>query len=131
MNADHAHSIFDRIRKLSSADEIEVLISGGRFALTRFANNTIHQNVAEENMVISVRTVIDRKTARSTTNKTDDDSLRRAVQAAEELTRVQERDLDLLPMAKPSELPPTPANPPSRHFDSSAKITPEDRAAGV
>lgn len=126
-----AQEILKRLQRFSSSDEIEVLISGGRFALTRFANNTIHQNVAEENMVISVRTVIDGKTARSTTNKTDDDSLRRAVQAAEQLTRVQERDPDLLPMAKPGELPPAPANPPSRHFDSSARITPEDRAAGV
>lgn len=131
LTAETGHSIFDRIRKFSSADEIEVLISGGRFALTRFANNTIHQNVAEENTVISVRTVIEGKTARSTTNKTDDDSLRRAVQAAEQLTRVQERNPDLLPMAKPGELPPIPANPPSRYFDSSARITPEDRAAGV
>src|SRR5437588_11750260 len=130
LTADHAHTIFDRIRKLSSADEVEVLISGGRFALTRFANNTIHQNVAEENMVISVRTVIDGKTARATTNKTDDDSLRRAVKAAEELTRVQERDSDLLPMASSQNLPPAPANP-SRHFAATAAITPEDRAAGV
>jgi len=40
----------DRIKKLSSADEVEVLFSGGRFALTRFANNTIHQNVKKKIM---------------------------------------------------------------------------------
>ena len=32
------------------------MIYGGKFALTRFANNTIHQNVAEENYSVSVRT---------------------------------------------------------------------------
>ena len=53
-----------------------MLIAGGHTALTRFANNTIHQNVEEENYVVSVRTVIGRKTARATTNKLDDDSLR-------------------------------------------------------
>ncbi len=52
---DHAASIFDKLRRFASADEIELLISGGRSALTRFANNTIHQNVAEEEYHISVR----------------------------------------------------------------------------
>ena len=46
-------------------------------ALTRFANNTIHQNVAEENYGVSVRTVFGGRTARATTNKFDDESLKR------------------------------------------------------
>ena len=75
LTRDQAGDIFDRIRKFSTADEIEVLISGGRFALTRFANNTIHQNVEEENHVVSVRTVFGGRTARAFTNKFDDDSL--------------------------------------------------------
>src|SRR5437763_11518304 len=112
LTPDRIHDIFSRIQKFSSADEVEAIIAGGRSALTRFANNTIHQNVAEEGFVISVRTVIDGKTARATTNKTDDDSLRRAVKAAEELTRVQERDPDLLTMASPQDLPLAPKNPP-------------------
>ena len=58
LTKEQAGDIFERIRRLSTADEVEVLFSGGRFALTRFANNTIHQNVAEENHVVSVRTRI-------------------------------------------------------------------------
>src|SRR5579863_1786153 len=98
-----AGDIFDRIKKLSSADEVEVLISGGRFALTRFANNTIHQNVEEENHVVSVRTAFGGRTARATTNKFDDESLRRVVGASEELAKVQHPDPDLLPMPDPRE----------------------------
>jgi len=56
LRKDQAGDIFNRICKLTTADEVEVLFSGGRFALTRFANNSIHQNVAEENHVVSVRT---------------------------------------------------------------------------
>ena len=59
LTREQAGDIFDRVKKFSSADAVEVLFSGGRFALTRFANNTIHQNVSEENHVISVRTVFD------------------------------------------------------------------------
>jgi hypothetical protein len=31
-------------------------------ALTRFANNTIHQNVAEQSLTVSVRAVLDGRT---------------------------------------------------------------------
>src|SRR6266581_4349646 len=94
--------IFDRVMKYSRADETEVLIAGGSSALTRFANNTIHQNVAEENYIVSVRTVAGGRTARATTNKLDDASLRRTVEAATNIARVQDPDSDLLPMAEPS-----------------------------
>src|SRR5476651_1058026 len=99
LTPEQSGEIFDRIRKLSTADEVEVYISGGRFALTRFANNTIHQNVAEENHVVSVRTAFGGKTARATTNKLDDDSLMRVVKASESLAKVQHEDSDLMQMA--------------------------------
>ena len=44
LTQEQAADIFDRIRKLSTADEVEVLFSGGHFALTRFANNTMSKN---------------------------------------------------------------------------------------
>ena len=135
---DQVADIFDRIRKLSTADEVEVLFSGGRFALTRFANNTIHQNVAEENSLVSVRTVFGGRTARASTNKFDDDSLRRVVEASEKLAKVQHPDPDLLPMPDAQEAAgsaggsarATPAIP-SRYFEMTASITPEQRAEGV
>jgi|SRR5580704_6733042 PmbA protein len=98
LTQDQAGDIFERIKKLSSADEVEVLFSGGNFALTRFANNIIHQNVAEENHTVSVRTVFAGRTARASTNKFDDDSLRRVVESSESLARLQHPDPDLLPM---------------------------------
>ena len=95
---DQAADIFSRIRKLATADEVECLFYGGHSALTRFANNTIHQNVAEENFGVSVRTAFGGRTARATTNAFDDESLRRVVQASESLARVQQEDSDLLPV---------------------------------
>jgi len=106
-----------------------VLIAGGRSALTRFANNTIHQNVAEENYVVSVRTVFDGRTARATTNKFDDVSLKQAVAASESLAKVQEPDSDLLPMAEPGSANGTAQV--GRAFFETASITPEQRADGV
>jgi predicted Zn-dependent protease len=137
LTQDQAADIFDRIKKFSSAEEVEVLISGGRFALTRFANNAIHQNVEEENHIVSVRTVFGGRTARATTNKFDDESLCRVVQSSEALAKVQHPDLDLLPMPDDREatasvddgLQATPV--PSRHFAETAAITPQLRADGV
>jgi len=134
LSNEQAGDIFDRIRKLSTGDEVEVLFSGGRFALTRFANNTIHQNVAEENHVVSVRSVFGKKTARAYTNKFDDESLRQVVQSAESLASVQHPDPDLLPMPDPREAAGEGARAtqePSRHFERTAQITPELRAEGV
>src|SRR6202048_4762992 len=98
LTKEQAADIFNRITKLATADEVEVLFSGGCLALTRFANNTIHQNVAEENHVVSVRTVFGGRTARASSNKFDDESLRRVVEASEKLAKVQHPDADLLPM---------------------------------
>ena len=133
-----AGGIFERIKKLSTADEVEVLFSGGRFALTRFANNTIHQNVAEENSIVSVRTVFGGRTARAATNKFDEESLRRVVAASESLARVQHPDPDLLPMpdarqadGRTGESPVPTHSVPSRYFERTAAITPEQRAEGV
>jgi predicted Zn-dependent protease len=98
LTQEQAADMFDRIRRLSSADEVEAIFTGSRFALTRFANNSIHQNVEDENSVVSIRTNFGGRTARSTANQFDDESLRRAVAASESLARVQAPDPHLLPM---------------------------------
>src|SRR5208282_399183 len=145
LTRDQAGDIFNRIRNFSTADEVEVLFSGGRFALTRFANNTIHQNVEEENHVVSVRTVFSGRTARATTNRFDDDGLRRVVESSEALAKVQHPDPDLLPVPDsteaagralrlrsgqaPEDVRST--QTPSRYFSQTAAVTPQLRAEGV
>ena len=131
LTQDQAADIFDRVRKHSTADEIEVLFYGGKSALTRFANNTIHQNVAEENYGVSVRTVFSGRTARATTNKLDDDSLKRVVQASESLAKVQQPDPDLLPMADAGEGARATQPAAMRFFEETAAVTPELRAETV
>ena len=136
LTREQAVGVFDRIRRFSSADEVEAIFTGSRFALTRFANNVIHQNVEDENAVVSIRTNFGGKTARSTANQFDDESLRRAVAASENLARVQVPDPDLLPMPTLDE-----ANlgdgaadksvRATRFFEQTAAVTPADRAEVV
>ena len=131
LTKDQVGTIFSRIKGFSTADEVEVLCYGGKTALTRFANNVIHQNVAQEDYSISVRTVFGGRTARATTNKLDDESLKRVVQASESLARVQHPDPDLLAMPDASEAATATRPIPTRYFEQTAGLTPEDRAEGV
>jgi len=137
LTKERAAEIFDRIRRFASADEVEVLFNTSRFALTRFANNIIHQNVEEENSIASIRTNFAGKTARSSVNKFDDESLKRAVAASENLAKVQQADPDLLPMPNSGEariaaegLAGKSARP-TRFFEGTADISPGERAAVV
>ncbi|HVA94449.1 MAG TPA: TldD/PmbA family protein [Candidatus Dormibacteraeota bacterium] len=118
--------IAEKIFKYSDADETEVEIGVISDALTRFANNTIHQNVAEQSLTVSVRTVLDGRTARATTNKTDDDSLRRVVATSKTLARSQPRIPGLLPMPGPQKYGQV-----SRYFENTAHASPADRARAV
>jgi len=60
--------VTDAARSLG-IDDVEALIGATASALTRFANNTIHQNVAEKGGYLSVRALINGRTARATTNR--------------------------------------------------------------
>ena len=125
-SASDLEHIAERILKLSEADETEVEIDSTVDALTRFANNTIHQNVSEHTLGISVRAVMDGRTARATTNKTDEESLRRVVSAAMSLARNQPENPDLLPMLGPQKYQKV-----SHYFASTVSATPQDRARAV
>jgi PmbA protein len=119
-------AIAERTFKLSEADETEVEIDVTSDALTRFANNVIHQNVAEEVLHVSVRAVVDGRTARTSTNKVDEDTLRRVTASALSLAANQPKNPDLLPMPGPQKYQKV-----SRYFPATAAATPQERAHAV
>src|SRR5262249_44946498 len=83
---------------MAGADETEVQLEETIDALTRFANNAIHQNVAGQGATVSVRTVVDGRPARATTTRLDRDSLQKAVKSSLELAHSQPKNPNLLPM---------------------------------
>jgi PmbA protein len=106
--------------------DIEAIIATENQALTRFANNVIHQNVAERTTHISVRPIIDGRTARASTNRTDPDSIRNVVAEAIAITRLTEPDPELLPLYSGQA-----ASPINRYFSATANCTPDGRARAV
>ena len=115
-----------RAAKSFGVSDVEALIAGHREALTRFANNTIHQNVAEQAQWLSVRVQLDHRTARATTNRFDEDSIRSTVEQALALTKSVAPDPDLLPLA-----PPAPISEIPRFDSDTAEATPVYRARAV
>jgi PmbA protein len=115
-----------RLAKSTDARETEVHVDETISALTRFANNGIHQNVAEHVLNVSVRTVVDGRTARATTNRIDEDSLRSAIEASLSLAQSQPKDPRLLPMPGKQRYRPV-----RRFVKGTAQLSPEDRARAV
>lgn len=126
LSRQRAEEIFDRVLKYSTAEETEVLVSYSAFALTRFANNIIHQNVAEESTTLSVRVVTNGRMARASTNKFDEKSIRATCEGVLALARLQPPDPQLLPMPGPQMYRAV-----NRHFSDTAELTPATRAATV
>src|SRR5947209_297201 len=115
-------SIVDTVLRLAKSIGVAETIS----ALTRFANNGIHQNVAEHTLNVSVRTQVEQRTARATTNRTDEDSLRAAIEASLSLAHSQPKNPNLLAMPGKQRYRAV-----NRFIKQTAKLTPEDRARAV
>lgn len=115
-----------RLSKSTAAVETEVHVDEVADALTRFANNGIHQNVFEHVVTVSIRTAAGGRTARATTNRLDEDSLRATIEASLSLAHGQPRDPKLLPM--PGRRRYRKVN---RFIRATAALTPEERARAV
>ncbi|MBI3384800.1 TldD/PmbA family protein [Candidatus Gottesmanbacteria bacterium] len=87
-------TITDYILKKSPALETEVLIFVDDSALTRFANNQIHQNMASQNIVVQIRAVVGKKQAVVSANLQLDQlaKLDKLVNQAYEIAKISPED---------------------------------------
>jgi len=106
--------------------DVEAIFGAHREALTRFANNTIHQNVSEQARMLSVRVQVDGRTARASTNRLDTASIRAAVAESIALSKAASTDPDLRPLAEPA-----PITEVNRFDRSTADTNPVERARVV
>lgn len=98
-----AKEIIKLVSKETTADQVEVLIFNYDQALTRFANNHIHQNVNESNTSISIRVIFGKKIGSASTNSLEPQKIRETVRWAEKIATFQKENADFtsLPKAKP------------------------------
>src|SRR5437763_9213483 len=89
LGRDEALSILEGGLRGSPADQTELVLLADSTDVTRYANSEIHQNVSQANTRVSVRVAVGRATARVYTNSLDVQELRRTIEEATRLARMQ------------------------------------------
>lgn len=86
----------------SKADHTEIVFIGNNSALTRYANSQIHQNAAENNHIVSFRTVVDKRIGIASTNSMSSADLKQALNDSIEIAKQQPASPDFPGLAKPT-----------------------------
>jgi predicted Zn-dependent protease len=110
----------------STADQTEVVVLAGDNALTRFANSTIHQNVAETDAEVRIRVVLGTRVGVATTNNLEDEALAQTLEKALAMARLQPENPDFRSLPGPQPIPEI-----SAFSEATAGCTPEQRAKGA
>jgi PmbA protein len=119
-------ALLEKILSFSKATQTEVLFLGTDRSLTRFANNYIHQHVAETNQSVNVRAVLGTRIGVASTNKLDEESLREVVNRAIAIASVQPENPEFKSLPGPQ-----PIKPVNGYSERTAAFGPEERATGV
>src|SRR5438552_2905628 len=98
--------IGERVLGASRADQTEVEVFANDSALTRFANNYIHQNVEHIDVDVRVRAVIGQKIGVASTNELSDEALARVAARAYELAQHQRENEDFRSLPRPEPIRP-------------------------
>ena len=106
----------------SPAEQTEVMVTEWDSALTRFANNGIHQNVAERNVSVRIRVVKDGKTGVASINQMNETAATDVLNRATAIADLQTKG-EVVPMPGPA-----PAQPVEAWSNATAAATPEERA---
>lgn len=123
---DRAFELLADLLTMVPADQAEATLLVEDQALTRFANNAIHQNVAQRNLRLAVRAVVKGGVGQALTNRLDADGLRWVADQAAGSARFQPPD---------PHFPGLPTGGPlgevRTYYETTAAVSPAQRAAAV
>ncbi len=121
-----AEEICEDVLRRAGQDPAEVLLHFENQNLTRFANNYIHQNVAERNATLIVRVLRGKRMGLATSNRLDEDGLENLVARARANSEVSPEDPDYPGLPEPAQYEAV------NGFDQlTAEYSPQDRAKAV
>ncbi|MEH1168062.1 metallopeptidase TldD-related protein [Micromonospora sp. CPCC 205539] len=122
-----AGQVIELVRRLGGpAAQAEAVVTRSDLALTRFANSSIHQNVAESTVGVRLRLHVDGRTAAGSGNVVTADGLQALVERTLAAARLCPPDPSWPGLAPPAA---TPAAPPVD--EATAHAEPDQRAARV
>jgi len=110
----------------SRADQTEALLLTEDSSLTRFAQSTIHQHVAERNGTAILRVVSDKRIAVVTTNILKPSSLRNSLKKAISLARVQQPNEEFKSLPEPRPIPEV-----DTYSDKINRLTPDKKVKAI
>ncbi len=123
-------ALADRLLAAAAAEgatQAEVVLRGVDEALTRFANSTIHQNVAESSLEANLRFVIGRRVGVASSNRLDATGVSALAERAGRIARVQEELADFVSLPEPGPIPDVRGG----YSERTARATPASRARTV
>ena len=123
MTREQARAIVERVKALSSADELLVHVASGHQSDVRFAANRMSTSGSVRSTSLAVTSVIGRKHATAVTTDLSNDSIRRVLEQSERLARLSPDDPEWLPVLGPQRYPSV-----QGYFDATANVSADDRA---
>ena len=126
MGQEGCEAILKKALSLSKANETDIYLSVQDQSLTRYASNSIHQNVSHSNALLHIRAVVGKRQGRATTNDLSDDGIRKMVEQARQSALLIPEDPDFNGL-------PTPGTPPvvAAYDEATADCSPKARAQVV
>ncbi len=126
LGRDRVKQITETMLARSSADQTEVVVLAGDSYLTRFANSTIHQNVAETDTEVRIRVVLGKRVGVATTNNLEEAALLQTLERALTIASLQPENPVFRSLPEPDPIPEV-----SGFREATARCTPVLRAQGV
>jgi predicted Zn-dependent protease len=126
MSRSEAQAFLERVIKLSKAESVSAQLNGGYTGNIRFAANRISTSGGVSNSQLVVQSGYGAKHAIVTTSDFSAEGIERAVRQSEAIAKLAPDDPENMPL-----LPPQQYNDVNAWFDSTANLTPADRAAAA
>lgn len=123
---EQAKALTDKVLSMSKAEATLIGLNGSDSANLRFARNTATTSGATSGYTLAVTAQFGKRAGTTTTSEFDDESLQRAVRAAEEIAKLSPENPELMPAVEPQTYSSVTA-----YFEDAASATPEWRAGAV
>lgn len=115
-----------KVINLSKADECECNLNGSNQGNIRYARNTVSTSGEVSDVTLVVQSCYGKRSGTATINEFDDASLEKVVRRSEELAKLAPENPEHMPNLGPAEYQKVNA-----WYESTASVTPEDRAAAA
>lgn len=103
LSKEEAKQILEKVMSFSTADSLEAGLSGSGRGNIRYARNTVTTSGFNDDISLGVTANFGKKSASSTINEFDDESLRKVVKRAEELAKLAPENPEFMEPLGPQE----------------------------